>query len=198
MTCLKDRVLSGARMKFHTSMLGMLLAIGILSPKVYTKKSPTLKYETLSLPRSEGCLSSKSMLYFTNRVCNILHPFVYKISVPVPAMIWTPVSLLNLFKNLVFRFIPMVEFSTKQPPPDALNFFILSIIAFSPATSAKFKLSLWEYLNIFTKINTLCGANFCTLSHIVLGAGHPQLKMQPLRSWPIEQPYEKKCIILKL
>ena len=58
MTCLKDRVLCGARMKFHTPILlgtffvytlGLcmlkksFLKIGILSPKVYTKNVPNIE-----------------------------------------------------------------------------------------------------------------------------------------------------------
>ena len=61
-------------------------------------------------------------------------------------MMWTPVSWLKVFKDLIFRFMPYVLLSTRQFPPAALKSFKLSVIANSPASSVKFKLSLWEYL----------------------------------------------------
>ena len=44
MTCLKGRVLSGARMKFHTSMLGTFLYTLGLSIPIF-KKKPSLEFQ---------------------------------------------------------------------------------------------------------------------------------------------------------
>ena len=72
-----------------------------LVPRCIQKTSPTYKYETSSLLRSEQCFSSKSLKYFINRVCNILSPCVYI------GNVYSPCLAENLGSKTHFPILPM-------------------------------------------------------------------------------------------
>ena len=87
MTCLKGRILDGAGMKSHASMLGTFFVYTLaLCMPIFKKKSSlkrlgkssnisivvTEKYVTSFLARPELRLVSKSLKCFTNRVVKLM------------------------------------------------------------------------------------------------------------------------------